>query len=228
MKHIFNIATVMILLINTNIFAQNAPLKGSGKISTLRYSKTGYDKINLLDLEGKIEILIGQPHYVVIDMDDNLAGRVEFELNEAENELTISMAGNKNGRLYLENINARIKITMPEASVIKHRGNSNIVVSGITGRYFRLEQQGNGDAVLKGNIDELEISKTGNGDVLADNLDCISAGIHTIGNGDIKIKASDSFGVKGTGNGDVIQVGKGSARPFSNIIGNGKIIKNTL
>ena len=119
MKHIFNIATVMILLINTNIFAQNAPLKGSGKISTLRYSKTGYDKINLLDLEGKIEILIGQPHYVVIDMDDNLAGRVEFELNEAENELTISMAGNKNGRLYLENINARIKITMPEASVIK-------------------------------------------------------------------------------------------------------------
>jgi hypothetical protein len=223
------ISTIFLLFANPGILsAQKRPLTGSGVISTLTFTQSGYDKLNLLDFEGKIEISIGQSHHVLIEIDDNIAKLITFDLNKEENELTIAIKGNKNGRLYLENIRSTIKISMPEASVIKHRGNSNVIITGIAGRYFRIDQQGNGDVQLLGKIDELDISKTGNGSVFAEQLLCKTANIHTIGNGNVKINATNSFSAKGVGNGDVVQVGKGTVKPFSGLIGNGQIIKPKL
>lgn len=201
---------------------------GSGKIERITYTKIGYDKINLKDFEGKIEIVLGKSHNIVIDIDDNLAKLVTFELDSEENELTVSIFGNKNGKLYLEDIHSKIVINMPEASVIRHRGNSNMIITQIKGRYFRLEHQGNSDVRLSGKIAELDISKTGNGSIFAENLLCNSVNINTVGNGDVKINASESFYVKGVGNGDMIQFGKGYQKPFSGIIGNGNIIRSQL
>ena len=151
MKKLITTSLIMMIIIYS-AFTQGKPLKGSGKLKELTYTKGGYDKLNLLDFEGKITVKIGKPHSVQIKIDDNIAELVEFSLDEAENELTISVKNNKNGRLYLENINSHILITMPEASVIKHRGNSNVLVEGIMGRYFRIDQQGNGDVRLFGRV----------------------------------------------------------------------------
>ncbi len=208
-------------------FTQGKPLRGSGNIKEITYTKGGYDRLNVLDFEGKIDVQIGKKHNVQISIDDNIANLVEFELDESEKELTIRIKENKNGRLYLEDVNATILITMPKASVIKHRGNSNMNVFGIVGRNFRMDQQGNGDVRLFGNVDDLDISKLGNGGVFAEKLICKTANINSIGNGNVKIDASDSFFAKGAGNGDVIQVGKGNSKAFSTIIGNGDIIKKS-
>jgi DUF4097 and DUF4098 domain-containing protein YvlB len=210
------------------ILGQNKPFRGNGIIRTITYSEIGYNKLNLLDLEGKIEIVIGPSHQVLIQIDDNIVNNIVFELNKIENELTISIKDNKNGRLYLENINAKIKITLPESSFIKHRGNSDVSISGISGKNFRFEHEGNGDVILVGSIDELEINKTGNGNVSAEKLNSKTAQINTIGNGDVYINASESFRAKGAGNGDVVQYGKGDSKIFSKLIGNGRIVKRTL
>jgi hypothetical protein len=228
MKHLIVLTFVILSTTFNNTFAQKKPLLGSGKIERITYTKIGYDKINLKDFEGKIEIVLGKSHNIVIDIDDNLAKLVTFELDSEENELTVSIVGNKNGKLYLENIHSKIVINMPEASVIRHRGNSNMIITQIKGRYFRLEHQGNGDVRLSGKIEELDISKTGNGSIFAENLLSNSANISSIGNGDVKINASESFYVKGAGNGDMIQFGKGYQKPFSGIIGNGNIIRSQL
>ena len=227
MKYLFLITVLSIATIST-LISQNKPLLGSGKPTTLKFTKSGYDKINLLDFEGNIEIKIGKPHQVNIQIDDNIAKLVEFYLDEKENELTISIRDNKNGRLYLENINCKIAITLPEASVIKHRGNSNVMVEGIVRRYFRLEQQGNGDVRLLGNVDELEITKTGNGGVFAEKLLCKTANVNSLGNGNVSICTETSFSAKGAGNGNIVQFGKGTATVFSSIIGNGRILFRTL
>jgi hypothetical protein len=219
--------SLIIMIAISSAFTQGKPLRGSGNIKELTYTKGGFDKLNVLDFEGKITVKIGKPHNVQIKIDDNIAELVEFSLDEAENELTIRVKNNKNGRLYLEDINSHILIMMPEASVIKHRGNSNMSVEGLIGRYFRMDQQGNGDVRLFGSIDELDISKLGNGGVFAEKLFCKTANINSIGNGNVKIDASDSFFAKGVGNGDVIQVGKGVSKAFSTIIGNGDIIKKS-
>jgi hypothetical protein len=220
-----------LLLIPTlfyNVKSQNRPLVGSGKLVTLKYTKTGYDKVNLLDFEGIIDIHIGKPHDVNIQIDDNIARLIEFDLDKNEHELTIKIKDNKNGRLYLENINSKIKITLPEASVIKHRGNSNVEIKGVIGRYFRMEQQGNGDVRLFGTVDDLEITKSGNGAVFAENLITKTANVNSLGNGNVIIKAQDSFSARGAGNGNVIQYGKGSATVFSTIIGNGQILFGSI
>ena len=228
MKKLVLIIITLIAVFNPKSNGQKGPLRGSGIIKTLTYDGAGYDKVNLLDFEGRIQIEIGKKHSLKIDIDDNIAELVQFDLNKIENELTVSVAGNKNGRLYLEDINSQIIITMPESSVIKHRGNSNVYISGLSGRYFRLEQQGNGDAFLTGTIDDLDISKTGNGTVFAERLLSKTANVTSLGNGNVKINAMETFTAKGAGNGDVIQTGKGPASFFSNIVGNGKIVKTKL
>jgi hypothetical protein len=227
MKYVLFIITLNLISFSS-LKSQNKPLLGSGKPTILKYTKTGYDKINLMDFEGNIEIKIGKLYQVNIQIDDNIAKLVEFYLDEKENELTISIRDNKNGRLYLENINSKITITLPEASVIKHRGNSNVMVEDIVGRYFRLEQQGNGDVRLLGNVDELEITKTGNGGVFAEKLQCKTANVNSLGNGNVSICAATSFSANGAGNGNIVQFGKGTATVFSSIIGNGRILFRTL
>lgn len=227
MKHIF----FTIILLNgffCNVKSQDKPLVGSGKTTTIHYTKTGYDKINLMDFEGVIDIKIGKPHDIKIEIDDNIASLVIFYLDEKEYELTIGINGNKNGKLYLKDISSKITITLPESSVIKHRGNSMVTVGGIMGRYFRFEQQGNGDVRLFGKVDELEITKSGNGGVFAEKLFTKKANVNSLGNGNVTIYAEDSFTAKGSGNGNVVQFGQGKATVFSNIIGNGKILFNVL
>jgi hypothetical protein len=227
MKNVLFIITLSLISFSS-LKSQNKPLLGSGKPTILKYTKSGYDKINLMDFEGNIDIKIGKPHQVTIQIDDNIAQLVTFYLDEEENELSIRIRDNKNGRLYLENINSNITITLPEASVIKHRGNSNVIVEGIVGRYFRLEQQGNGDVKLAGSIDELEITKTGNGGVFAEKLISKTANINSLGNGNVSIYADTSFSAKGAGNGNIVQFGKGKSTVFSSIIGNGRILFRTL
>lgn len=227
MKQIF-FTLILITTFFYNVKSQNRPLVGSGKLVTLKYTQSGYDKVNLMDFEGIIDIQIGKPHFVEIQIDDNIAKLVHVDLNKEENELTISVKGNKNGKLYLEDIHSKITITLPESSVIKHRGNSSVTVEGIIGRYFRFEQQGNGDVKLVGSIDELEITKTGNGGVFAEKLISKTANVNSLGNGNVSICADTSFSAKGVGNGNIIQFGKGKSTVHSSIIGNGRILFRTL
>lgn len=215
---------IIFLSMIQNIDAQNKPFRGSGNIKTITYTQAGYDKLNIFDFEGKIDVVVGQSHHVVIQIDDNIAPLVEFDLDKSEYRLTIRLRDNKNGKRYLEDIQCRIKITLPETSVISHRGNSDLNVTGLLGRYFRIEHTGNGDVRLQGKMDAFDIEKNGNGGVFAENLLCNEAKVNTIGNGDVKINASKSLLAKGVGNGDIIQYGKGKQKALSKIIGNGSII----
>ena len=97
---------------------------------------------------------------------------------------------------------------MPEASVIKNEGNSDLDVKNVFGRYFRLENTGNGDSKIIGTIDALDINKTGNGDVNAENLIAKKATLHSTGNGNLTVNVSDTLSAKVSGNGNIINKGK--------------------
>jgi Putative auto-transporter adhesin, head GIN domain len=185
----------------------------------------GFDKVSFEDFDGNIEVEIGKPFSIKVDIDENLEPRLEVKKEEAENQLTIRLAGNLNGKLYLEDTHIKIKVTMPEASVIQHRGNTNVSITGILGRYFRLENDGNGDVSLQGNIDELDIKKNGNGEVRAKNLVSKMAKVKSYGNGNVAVNAQISLSANGAGNCSVMQFGQGKIDPMSGIIGNGEVRK---
>ncbi len=205
--------------------AQRGPLRGTGKVITKTMSFRDFDKINFEDLDGNIEVEIGKPFSVKIDIDENLEPLLYTSREEKEHELTIGLKGNKNNKLYVEDTRIKVKITMPEASVIRHRGNSSLSVTGIIGRYFRLENEGNGNAILQGMIDDLDIKKNGNGEVKAQRLVAKMAKVKSYGNGNVWVNSQISLTAHGTGNNSVMQFGPGKIDPISGIMGNGEVRK---
>lgn len=220
MKNVF----LTIVLILTS-FA-NAQLKGSGKTVTKSYAYKNFDKISFQDLDGKIEVEIGKPWSITVTIDDNLESLLSFSENVSDKELRIQFKGNKNNQMYVEDTNLRIRITMPAASLIKNLGNSDLLVKNIMGRYFKLENTGNGDTKISGMIDVLDIAKTGNGDVNAENLVTTSADLKSIGNGNLTVNVSQKLTAKLIGNGDIINNGKATFDSNSKKSGNGDLIVN--
>jgi Putative auto-transporter adhesin, head GIN domain len=148
---------------------------------------------------------------------------LEVQKESGESVLSVALKGNRNNRMYIEGTRMNVKITMPEASVVRHRGNDDLRVKGILGRYFRLEQEGNGDATLQGTIEELDIKKSGNGDVKAKELIAQTAKVKNYGNGNVLVNSKLSLTANGAGNGDVLQFGNGKINSTSNIMGNGVV-----
>ena len=203
--------------------AQSGPLRGAGKLVTQSFGFQDFDKINFEDFDGNIEVEVGKPFSIKVEIDENLAPRLKVEKDQNEYALTVKLEGNYNGKLYLEDTRIKIKVTLPEASVIRHRGNTNLHVSGIMGRYFRLENNGNGTATLRGNVDELDLKKNGNGEVRAKNLVAKTAKVKSYGNGNVLVNSQISLSAHGAGNCSVLQFGPGKIEPMSGIIGNGSV-----
>ena len=217
--------SVLFSLIGLMAQAQRGPLRGTGKVVQKSFDIRDFDKINLEDLDGKMEVEIGKPFSVKIEIDENLEPLLHVSKEEKEGVLTIGLKGNFNNKLYVEDTHIKVKVTMPEASVIQHRGNSTLYVSGIVGRYFRLENAGNGDVLLQGSIDELDIKKNGNGEVKAQNLVAKTAKVKSYGNGNVRVNVQISLTAHGSGNNSVMQFGPGRIEPISGITGNGEVRK---
>lgn len=215
--------TAIILLSFFISFNSIAQLTGSGKIIHRSFDLKDFDKIDIKDFDGNIEIEIGKSFSIKIDLDDNLGKYLEVNKNDKESQLNIFLKGNTNGKMYLEDVNINIKITLPEASVISIRGNANSFIKGINGRYFRLENQGNGSCNITGVIDELDIKKSGNGDVNAKKLIAKTAKVKSVGNGNVSVYSQISLQGSGVGNGNIIQTGPGKIEGISGVIGNGEV-----
>ncbi len=221
---------LILFILVFNIFynislAQKGPLRGTGKLISRTFDFKDFDKVSFEDFDGKIEVEIGKPFSIKVDIDENLESRLEVKKDNNEGLLTIRLAGNYSGKLYLEDTHIKIKVTMPEASLIQHRGNTNVHITGVLGRYFRLDNDGNGNVLLQGSIDELDIKKNGNGNVNAQKLIAKTAKVKSYGNGNVSVNSQISLVAHGTGNNSVIQFGQGKIDPMSGIIGNGEVRK---
>lgn len=202
--------------------AQKGPLNGSGKIISKTFDYTGFDKISLADLSGTVEIEVGNPFSIMINIDDNLEQLLS--VNNNNGKLELELKGNRNNKLYIENTNISIRIALPDISVLEHRGNDNVTVTGIAGRYLKIMKSGNGDITLSGSVDQLDIKKYGNGSVTAKNLAAQYASVFSSGNGDVIINATKKFTGNGSGNGNIINTGVALADRSSSKSGNGDII----
>lgn len=214
---------ITIALALTSILA-SAQLRGSGKISTKNYDFKNFDKVYFENLDGKLEVEIGKPFSINVTIDDNLENIFTISENTTEHELTISFKDNWNNKKYIEDTNLKIKITMPEASVIKNIGNSDLIVKNVIGSYFRIENTGNGDAKISGTTDSLDIAKSGNGNIDADQLVAQKSKIKNTGNGDVTVNVSQELNATLNGNGDIKNIGKAKFDNNSKKTGNGDFI----
>lgn len=213
-----------IVLTVTSTFA-NAQLKGSGRTITKNFEYTNFDKVYFEDLDGKLEVEIGKSWSITVIVDDNLESLLAFKENPTEHELTIYFKGNKNNRMYIENSNVKIKITMPEATVIRNDSNASLVVNGVSGRYFRLENFSNSTSKVLGTVDELEVKNTGNGNSNLVELKAKKAKIICRGNGNTTVNVSEEIVATVSGNGNITNKGNANYNGKSSRTGNGNLLK---
>lgn len=204
----------------------SAQLKGSGTTITKAFDFKNFDKVYFENLAGKLEVEIGKPHSISVTIDDNLVDIFSITENTSEYELTLSFKDNWNNKKYIENTNVKVKITMPEASVIKNIGNSNLNITNVIGRYFRIENTGNGDTKISGSTDSFDVVKSGNGNISAEKLIAKKADIKNTGNGDVIVNVTQELTATLNGNGDVKNIGKAKFDNNSKKTGNGDFINN--
>jgi hypothetical protein len=215
------ITTVLLTLFT---LITNAQLKGSGKTITKTYDYKNFDKLEFKDLDGTILVEIGKTWSIEVAIDDNLLPLLSFEEEKNENLLKVFFKKNRNNKKYIEDTNIKIKITMPESSVIKHNGNSKLMVSGLVGRYFRLENSSNGSATISGSIDKLDVINKGNGISNLTETIVKEAEVKCRGNGSVTVNVTEKLEATASGNGNIKNIGKARFSPFSSSSGNGKLI----
>jgi Putative auto-transporter adhesin, head GIN domain len=217
------VLAVALFHLSVQLSAQKPALVGSGTVVTRNLSFTDFDKLQLQNLDGEITVEVGKPFAISIAIDDNLEKLLAVSVTNGK--LTIALKGNENNRLYVENTNIRIRISMPEISVLQHNSNSNLVVNGIVGRYCRIENGSNGDVLVSGTIDELDLVKKGNGDLDARGVLAKKVAVTAYGNGDVRFTTANEFTATGSGNGNVVNYGVGKPSGESRLEGNGRITK---
>ncbi len=210
------------LLIGLGAFAQNKPLKGSGKTVTQTFVYSNFTKIDFNDLDGKIEVEVGKPFSISVTIDDNL--QPLLSVIEEERTLKLSLKGNRDNRMYIEETSIVVKISIPELTALQHKGNTTLNVTGIVANYLRIENFGNGNILAKGTADTLEIICKSNGAVRAERLQAQKITAVASGNGTVFINTSNTFSGNVSGNGNIINRGAGKEDAASSSSGNGKII----
>lgn len=214
---------IVMILALTSTFA-NAQLKGFGKTITKNYNYQNFDKLSFEGFNDDIQIEIGTSFKVEITMKETEEKNIQFVCDEKEMELSLKVKAKTGKELYDERDTYQIKITMPEISVLKNLGNSDIAVKGIVGRYFRAETSGNGCIICQGSIDLLDVEKVGNGDVNAKKLITKNAKVKNTGNGDVLVNVSENLEGNLYGNGNIRNIGKAKFNSKSTKKGNGDLI----
>ncbi len=214
------LAIVTFIFVNI-AYTQRGPLEGSGKIINKTFDYTNFSEITLKDLDGKAIVEVGKPFSINVAIDDNLEKLLS--VSAQDNNVSISLKGNRNNKLYIENTHILVKITVPNITYIKQDGNNGLQVEGIKGENLQIKCNGNGSVMLNGSIDNLKIVCSGNGNVNAAKLLAKKVAITKRGNGTVTTNTDYSFFAEGSGNGDIINIGKGIAAPNTMMLGNGEI-----
>ncbi len=220
MKQLLTIAFAFFCI---NAAAQRGPLKGSGKVINKVFDYTGFDRISLQDLDGTIEIEAGKDFSITVAIDDNLESLLRVSDNNGK--LSVSLAGNNNNRMYIEDTHIKVMITLPQLAALEHDGNTGLTVNGLSGQRFYLRNGGNGTARLNGSVEELEIKNTGNGNVKAQELVAQQVTVNCRGNGNVYVNAAVSITARAQGNSSVINNGKADFSAASSASGNAGLVK---
>ncbi len=198
---------IVIVLTLTSTYA-TAQLKGSGKTVTKNYDYKNFDKLTFEGFNDDVQIQIGNKFNIEITSKEENETNIQFKYNKEEGELILNVEPKTGKELYDETDTHKIKIILPEISVVKNFGNSDITINGIVGRYFRAESNSNGSVICQGAIDFLDIDKIGDGNVDAKKLIAKKAKIRNYGNGDVVVNVSEELTAKATGNGRTVNYGK--------------------
>lgn len=227
MKHVFLVSILFMASIATAFGQRNTQINGDGKLVTVN-TPTITSDISTIKMygipggNGAIEIKVGAAEASIsIQSDGNLVQY--FDVQQEGKKLTVAMPKNRNNNLWIENTHIRIVIAVPQLEKLDIETNLNCTVSGLNNARFELQKSSNGDIQLEGTVQDLQIDKTGNGNIQAKDMVATDAKINSMGNGDVKVTVNGVLKTNRSGNGSIINYGTANAKKGLDM-GNGETV----
>ncbi|TAE01879.1 MAG: hypothetical protein EAZ97_02920 [Bacteroidetes bacterium] len=176
---------------------------------TKTYDFKDFDKMQVENINGEVEIEIGKSYSIAVLGKDNAQEQVQ--ITKLKDKLLVKL-DSKFVTDWKSRKVVKIKIVMPEISKLFNFSNADVSVKNFVGRYFGIENKGNGNVTIVGSVvDKLEINNNGNGNLETKNIISKNVDISKSGNGDVNIRTDNNFNVEMAGNGDIVNYGNGKA-----------------
>ena len=177
--------------------------------NTKAYDFKDFDKVQIENINGEVEIEIGKSFSITVSGKDNAQQQVL--ITKSEDKLLVKL-DSKFATDWKSRKVVKVKIVMPEISKLLNSSNADVRIQDFTGRYFGIENNGNGNVSVVGSVvDHIEINNNGNGNLETKNITSKKVDITKSGNGDVNIRTDTDFQVEMNGNGDIVNYGKGKA-----------------
>jgi hypothetical protein len=200
----FLVFAFVLMTLFTNSFSQNMrALTGNGVEKKLTYNIAAFETLEVLWLDGKIEVEFGAAKSdIAINTDENIFNLLK--VTNTEGGLKLEMPTNFKNRLWLEDDKTTIKIrTTAQPRQITYKANANARFTNINSPILSINKDENGNMMLEGKAAILEIEKKDNGNIDAENLLAQQATVSSTGNGNVSVNAKALKKQRVWGNGGV-------------------------
>jgi hypothetical protein len=205
---------LFIFLIHTIGFSQTDPFSDSNKVVKKYYDYKNFSKVSLIEIDGEIEIEVGAGESFKIELSIREKYLPILLVNENNKHLELKFNYTKDNNKYITDPQIKIKISCPNLEEVIKFGNGSVRVNLENQNLFSIYNEGNGNAKLKGKVNELSIVNTGNGATDAKRVDAEYVKVRSSGNGNVIIHATKNATGNRSGNGQIIQKGNAILKLF--------------
>jgi|GEM_PF-1778532 len=196
MRKIYISAIIAVIIL---ILGFSPQLSAKGLFSSVQTTQERkLDSFDRIELDGSADLFItvGGEQKVTIRADKDQLDKVVTD-NVGRRRLLIETDN------YRSKVDIEIEITVPELERLSVFGSGDVEIENIDGKLFDLLVEGSGDVTLEGEVEELEITVDGSGDVDASELTAEDVYVEINGSGDVDVYAEETIYSSVNGSGDV-------------------------
>ena len=207
-------AILIALLVDRIFFGSSSPVGiGSGVAATQARSLPPFGDVDLAGANNVI-VHVGMRQSVIVHADTNLLSRVTTQVRSGS-----LVIGATPGPL-----NAKspmfVDVNLPSLGAVALQGSGNITVTGISGRTLTAMVQGSGTIDASGTTTRLDVTISGSGTGLLDQLIARDVSASVSGSGSIMLTATHSLNARVSDSGTILYSGNPS-RHTTSVTGSG-------
>jgi hypothetical protein len=188
-------------------------VEGSGAVVVQQRAVSDFDGI-VLNGQGDLTVLVGQPTSVTVQIDDNLLELVQTEVYD--------------GRLVIKNLGSyrsehglHMEITVPSLTYLNIAGAGDVQIDGLQSDDFEVEVNGSGDLFGRGSVKHMSVEISGSADVDFADIAATDASVSINGSGDVRVHAVEHLSASIRGSGNIRY--SGSPEVTRSVLGSGDI-----
>lgn len=200
------------LLLSVTLQAQNnqydasQELRGNGQVVQEIKRVEPFTEIQTRQFPAKITVEVGGSESLVdISLDDNL--RPLLRIDQQGGILKLSFADPQDKPFWISKSTISVTIRTPRLIGFRHGSNSDVLVKGLSGEWFDLANEANGNVTLRGKVTTLNVASAANGSIGADELITQTTNLITLANATLRVNAQTVNEVK-SGHAQIINVAK--------------------